>query len=259
MQTATVKKKRASVAKVLGPSASFDRIQSVVERLRLVKESMTYSQMEKACGIHATLLCRYVTGSTRPSREQAELIEKVLLRKSGMKDKLRSKMVIGANGYLDLFHLTGDPHALKWISAEVSSLFSGTKCDRVLTAASSGISLATAIAIQMKAPVVYATHDKAYGAGEYIEADLTSPNPSQVSTLYLPRNLAKKGDSILIVDDVATSGRTMSGLISLASKAGCKVSGVFVLASRSDGWKESIAKLLGTESKVSVLFDLEEN
>jgi adenine/guanine phosphoribosyltransferase-like PRPP-binding protein len=259
MQAASVRKKRVSPANRLGPSASFERIQSVVERLRLVKSSMTYSQMEKACGIHATLLCRYVTGSTRPSRQQAELIERSLLRKSGMKEKLRSKMVIGPNGYLDLFHLTGDPHALKWISAEVSSLFSGTRCDRILTAASSGITLATAIAIQMKVPVVYATDEKAYGAGEYLEADLISPNPSQVSTLYLPRNLIKKGESILIVDDVATSGRTMSGLVSLASKAGCRISGVFVLASRSNGWKENTMKHLGADSKVSVLFELEGN
>jgi adenine/guanine phosphoribosyltransferase-like PRPP-binding protein len=257
MQATTSGRRRASSANRLGPSASFDHIQSVVERLRLVKGAMTYSQMEGACGIHATLLCRYVTGSTRPSREQAELIERTLLRKSGMMERLRSKMLVGPKGYLDLFHLTCDPHALKWISAEVASLFSGTKCDRILTTAASGITLATAIAIQMKVPVVYAMHNKEYGVGEYLEADLYSPNPSQISTLYLPRNLTKKGESILIVDDVATSGRTMSGLISLVAEAGCKVSGVFVLASKSDGWKESVARLLGTDTKISVLFDLE--
>ncbi|MGI0090343.1 MAG: phosphoribosyltransferase family protein [Nitrososphaerales archaeon] len=236
--------------------ASFEYIQSVIDRLRIVKGGMTYSEMESSSGIHSTLLCRYVTVSTRPSREQSKLLERTLLRKSWFKEKLKERMVITNNGYLDLHQITSDPYALRWVSAEVTSEFSRMKCDRVLTAASSGIALATAVAIEMQVPVVYAAHTKSAGAVSYFEADLPSSNPSEISTLYLPTNLAAKGDSILIVDDVATSGRTMIGLITLVRKAGCRVSGVFVLSSRSDVWRERIFSLLDGDAKISVLFDL---
>lgn len=164
-------------------------------------------------------------------------------------------MTVTEDSYLDLHEITSDPNALKWISAEVASQFSTVKCDLVLTAASSGITLATAIALQMRRPVVYATHSKSAGANRYLEADLLSHNPSEISTLYVPRNQLKKGDKILIVDDVATSGRTLSGLASLVKSSGCSVCGIFVLVSRSDGWRQRIDSIVG-ETKVSVLYEL---
>ena len=152
------------------PTDSFNYVQSVVNRLRIVKGGMTYSEMEESSGIHSTLLCRYVTGSTRPSIEQSELLERTLLRKTWFRDKLKEKMTVTKNGYLDMHTVTSDPNALKWIAGEVVSRFSKSKCDRVLTAASSGISLATAIAIEMGTPVVHATHSKTSGVGRYYEA-----------------------------------------------------------------------------------------
>lgn len=237
------------------PVDSFEYIQSVLNRLRIVKGGMTYSQMEADSGIHSTLLCRYVTGNTRPSKEQAKVLEITLLRNAWFMMKLKEKMIVTQNGYLDLHQVTGDPNALKWISAEVSSQFADLKCDRIVTAATSGVPLATAIAIEMKLPVVYATHAKTSGAVSYYEADLSSRNPSEISTLYLSRNLVGKGDAVLIVDDVATSGRTISGLIDLLRESSCKLSGIFVLASRSNSWKERVLPSI-EGAKVSVLFDL---
>ena len=238
------------------PTNSFNYIQSVIYRLRVVKSGMTYYEMERISGIHSTLLCRYVTGSTRPSFEQSELLEKTLLRMTWFKDKLREKMTITKGGYLDTHPVTSDPNALKWIAGEAVSRFSKTDCDRVLTAASSGISLATAIALEMGIPVVHATQSKTSGFGRYLEADLHSRSPSEVSTLFIPGNQMNKGESVLIVDDVATSGRTLSGLITLANNADAVVSGVFVLASRSDLWKERISHLIPTDAKIVVLYEL---
>lgn len=238
------------------PTDSFDYVQSVLNRLRILKSGMTYSQMAKSSGIHSTLLCRYVTGSTRPSLEQTELMEETLLRKAWFRDKLREKMTVTENGYLDTHQATSDSSALKWIAGEVVSRFSRIRCDRVLTAASSGISLATAIAMDMGTPVVHATHSRTSGVRSYFEADLHSRSPSEVSTLYLPKNQMVKGDSVLIVDDVATSGRTLTGLVALVKKAGCEVCGIFVLASRSDAWKEKVAPLLDKNAKIVVLYEL---
>lgn len=256
MQTSGRKASSSTTNKRYASTMSFEYVQSVVERLRILKGSMTYSQMKASCGVHPTLLCRYVTGSTRPSREQAQLLEKTLLKKSSFREKLKQKMMVASNGYLDVHQVTGDPHALRWISAEVAIQFSKVKCDCVLTAAASGITLATAVAMQMQVPVIYATRVKSSGSVSYYEADLPLSNPSEVSTLYLPKNLIKKDGSVLIVDDVATSGRTLSGLISLAKAAGCSVKGIFALTSKSDIWKDRIAQALDKDAKISVMFDL---
>jgi adenine phosphoribosyltransferase len=237
---------------------SFEYVQSVLDRLRIIKDGMTYTEMENSSGVHSTLLCRYVTGSTRPSREQSQRLEKTLLRKSWFKHKLRGKMKLNEDGYLDLNPFTSDPNVLRWISAEAASDFSTMECDRILTAASSGISLATAMALEMRKPIVYATHSKTSGLGNYVEADLHSSNPSQVSTLYIPKNEMKKGDRVLIVDDVATSGRTLSGLISLAKNAGCGVCGIFVLCSKSDAWKRKVTPLLREDAKIVIMYELDE-
>jgi adenine phosphoribosyltransferase len=238
------------------PTDSFNYVQSVVNRLRIVKGGMTYSQMEECSGIHSTLLCRYVTGSTRPSLEQSELLERTLLRTTWFRDKLREKMTVTKGGYLDTHPVTSDPNALKWIAGEAVSRFSKIRCDRVLTAASSGISLATAIAMEMGTPIVHATQSKTAGTGRYLEADLHSRSPSEVSTLFLPGNQMNKGESVLIVDDVATSGRTLSGLITLVANADSDVSGIFVLASRSNAWKERISPMLPSDAKIVVLYEL---
>lgn len=237
------------------PVESFEYVQSVLDRLRIVKGGMTYAEMEVDSGVHSTLLCRYVTGNTRPSVEQAKLLERTLLKKTWFREKLKEKMMVTQNGYLDLHRVTGDPSALRWISAEVAAQFSDVRCDKIITAASSGIPLATAIAIEMQLPLAYTTYSKTSGAVLYYEVDLSSRNPSEISTLYLPSNLVAKGDSILIVDDVATSGRTMSGLIDLAKQASCILSGIFVLASRSNNWKERVSRAING-ARISVLFDL---
>ena len=89
--------------------------------------------------------------------------------------------------------VTSDPNALKWIAGEAVSRFSKTKCDRVLTAASSGISLATAIAIEMGKPVVHATHSKTSGARSYFEADLHSPEPVRGFNIVPSRKSNEQG------------------------------------------------------------------
>ncbi len=165
-------------------------------------------------------------------------------------------MKVRDDGYLDLNSVTSDPNILRWIAAEAASEFSKVRCDRGLTAATSGISLATAIALEMRQPIVYATHSKASGVRSYIEADLHSVNPAQVSTLYIARDEMKRGDNILIVDDVATTGRTLSGLILLVKRADCKVGGIFVLSSKSYSWKKRVSPLLEERSKVAVMYEL---
>jgi len=59
-----------------------------------------------------------------------------------------------------------------------------------------------------------------------------------------------------LVDDVATSGRTMVGLVNIVERAGCELVGIFVLVSTSNEWKERIKNFLKKRTKIYVMFDL---
>jgi len=57
-----------------------------------------------------------------------------------------------------------------------------------------------------------------------------------------------------VVDDVATTGRTMSALISLIRNAGCDPEGIVVLASRGTKWKERVSQMVSKDSPILVIF-----
>lgn len=231
-------------------------VQSVLDRLRILKNSMTYYEMSQKSGIDSTLLCRYITGRVRPSSSRCRLLEQKLLTDRSFQDKLRERIILKQNGYLDLHNLLCDPEVLRWISGVVSNQFEEVKVDKILTAASSGISLATSIALSMDASIAYATHTKSSGPGSYFESEIQSINPSEIFSLYLPVNWLKKGDRILLVDDVATSGRTMIGLLNIVNSARCEVVGIFVLVSTNDEWKDRIKTMVSERTKLYVMFDL---
>ncbi|MEM0116898.1 MAG: phosphoribosyltransferase family protein [Conexivisphaerales archaeon] len=234
----------------------YSYVQSVLDRLRVLKNTMSYAELSSKSGVDSTLLCRYVTGKVRPSLSRCILLEEKLLSTKDFQERLREKILIKQNGYLDLHELLCDSDALRWISGLVRSHFKNMKIDRVLTAASSGIALATSVALMTGASVVYATHTKTSGPGSYFESEIPSTNPSEIFSLYLPVSWLKKGDRILLVDDVATSGRTMVGLVNIVEKAGCELMGIFVLVSMANEWKAKIEQRFGREIKTFVLFDL---
>ncbi len=60
-------------------------------------------------------------------------------------------------------------------------------------------------------------------------------------------NLPQKGDSVVIVDDVISSGNTISKAVESLRELGCRVKAVMLF---SYGWDEQIAKNLDIEIKV---------
>ena len=49
--------------------------------------------------------------------------------------------------------------------------------------------------------------------------------------LYLPKTSLKKGDHLLVVDDMVRSGTTIEALARMAEKGKAKIVGVFAIAS----------------------------
>jgi len=58
--------------------------------------------------------------------------------------------------------------------------------------------------------------------------------------LYIPKGAIKRGDSVLIVDDIIRSGETQRALINLVTKSKAEVAGIFALIAVGEEWKKTI-------------------
>jgi adenine/guanine phosphoribosyltransferase-like PRPP-binding protein len=73
-------------------------------------------------------------------------------------------------------------------------------------------------------------------------------------TMYIPKEVIKKKDSVLIVDDMIKSGETQEALVNLVKKSKAEVSGVFSLIAIGEEWKKHLK--LGDDAPVEVVTHL---
>jgi len=103
------------------------------------------------------------------------------------------------------------------------------KIDKIVTMEAMGIPLATALSLRMKIPFVI-IRKRSYGLpGERVVEQKTGYSKSN---LYI--NGLIKGDSIIIVDDVLSTGGTLKAVLSALKKIGVAVKGIFIAVDKSD-------------------------
>lgn len=92
-------------------------------------------------------------------------------------------------------------------------------------------------------PVANAIAYTAYLKGESLEAFVVRKEPKKHGTMLWVEGEVKKGDKVLIVEDVITTGGSSKKAVQRAKKCGLKVVGVLTLIDRQEGGKEAIEKL----------------
>jgi adenine phosphoribosyltransferase len=197
-----------------------------VNVLRSVKRllGLTYKELSSLLGLPESVLSRYYTGDMLPSVETASEIVERLFAEYPL-DKILMKNLRVYETYVDLT-ATYSPDLWALYSIYIARRFAGLKVDKVLTAAVDGIPLAVAVAQRFEAPLVVAKQYKEPGA-KSLEVSYIKGN--RVVSLYVPQGLLAKGDSVLIIDDVVRSGKTIRALADLAEAAGSKVAAAAAL------------------------------
>ncbi len=76
--------------------------------------------------------------------------------------------------------------------------------------------------------------------GEHIEAFVVRKEPKKHGTMSWIEGEVKKGDKVLIVEDVITTGGSSKKAVERAKKCGLKVAGVLALIDRQEGGREVI-------------------
>ncbi|MBI2006035.1 MAG: orotate phosphoribosyltransferase [Nitrosopumilales archaeon] len=124
--------------------------------------------------------------------------------------------------YVDLRVVPSFPHQfrkmLKGLQALISDQIGYDNFDCLASVPTGGLVIASALAIETVKPLVYVrSQPKEHGTSKSIEGKI------------------KKDAKILMVDDVATTGASVSNAITLLKEAGAKITDVYVIVDRMEG------------------------
>ncbi|MCD6372129.1 MAG: adenine phosphoribosyltransferase [Thermococcus sp.] len=216
------------------------QLKSVQEKLRLVrilrllKKSHTYEELSKITGLPITVLNRYVRGKVLPSTERTRELLELLRPYVNIEEEVRKRIKFDEHGFFDNMPVLSDTALMSIIAEEVAVRYMDVNVDKVLTAATDGIPLAVHVARELNVDVVYAKKKKEVGVEKFYEVSYVPSASGSVTTLYLPQWALRKGEKVLIIDDVIRSGETQKALLEMCRQAGAKPVGMFFLVSVGD-------------------------
>ena len=216
------------------------QLKSVQEKLRLVrilrllKKSHTYEELSKITGLPITVLNRYVRGKVLPSTERTRELLELLRPYVNIEEEVRKRIKFDEHGFFDNMPVLSDTALMSIIAEEIAGRYMEVNVDKVLTAATDGIPLAVHVARELNVDVVYAKKKKEVGVEKFYEVSYVPSASGSVTTLYLPHWALRKGEKVLIVDDVIRSGETQKALLEMCRQAGAKPVGMFFLVSVGD-------------------------
>jgi uridine monophosphate synthetase len=127
--------------------------------------------------------------------------------------------------YIDLRRIITYPKLLEQIGAVYLPLLKGLKFDRIAGLPYAAIPIATAISLAGNYPMIYPRKEaKTYGTKADIEGEHHA------------------GETVIVIDDLATTGGSKFEAIEKLTGAGLVVKDVVVLVDRQSGAKESLAQ-----------------
>lgn len=165
-----------------------------------------------------------------------------LLRKS-----LHDAPVVNKDGYQYFVHPLTDgipfiePALLREIVAEIRGLADLREVDRIVTVEAMGIPLAVALSLDCGIPVSV-VRKRRYGFPD--EQEIGQTTGYSKGSLYV--NGLKRGDRILFVDDVISTGGTLGPLLSAFRDMGLVVQHIVIAVEKGNG-REQVEKEHGVK------------
>lgn len=211
-----------------------------IELLRTAKKQYTYRKLSEKTGLPITVLSRYAKGHVLPNAARARQLWRTLNKMVGLEVELHRLIEFNRDGYFDNTKIIGDYNILRQAAHFALATFAGKRVTKVLTAAVDGIPLATMVASNMGINLVIAKRGKEVGVPAFIEETYVLSDSGVTDTLYVPRDIIRKRDSVLIVDDTIKTGETQMALVNLVRKAKAETSGIFSLIAVGENWRKRL-------------------
>jgi len=224
-----------------------------VELLALLKKKYGYRKLSQLLGLPAPVISRYVNGRVLPSFSRSEKIIS-LFKEHVLTQLVSSALTKLNNGVYDVNNLITDTTVQRLIARVVFNEFSYVNVQKILTVATNGIPIAVHVANEFNTHLVIAKKSREVSSEDYVEHKIVRA-PTLVEYLYIPKRALKRGEHVLIVDDIVRTGATIYSLAGIAEKAGTRVVGVFVVASVGES-VENLRERLGVSYPIKSLINL---
>ncbi len=207
-----------------------------VEALKILKGRMRYSELSPTLGLPPTVLSRYVNGLVIPGLDVAKRIMSVF--RAELAREVESRIRRDDVGGVDVTDVTHDPLLLRNVVESQREWFSGLKVDHVMTMESDGIPVAYQFAEALGVRMAVVRKSKKLGIRDFIEARQVFESGAY-RYIYLPRKALRRGDYVLLVDDVIRTGTTIRAMSMLCELTRSNVAGVFSIV----GFRQALERL----------------
>ena len=144
-----------------------------------------------------------------------------------------------------------DPHMIEEIAEYILKITDIREVDTILTIEAMGIPVAIALSLKTGVPMTIVRKRPYFLEGE---VELSQSTGYSKGTLYI--NGLKRGDRVIIVDDVISTGGTLLALVKALKNIGVEVEDIISVIGRGDGYLK--LKELGVSPKILVTIDVGE-
>ena len=127
-----------------------------------------------------------------------------------------------------------DPALMNRLGVELSHRFAERKIDKIITAESSGIMIAQAIAGHCGVPFIYAKKKRPLTMREFYAAASYSFTKEESTTLYVAQEVLRPRERLLFADDFYAAGSTCKAIEQIIEQAGATLVGTAVIINKSD-------------------------
>jgi adenine phosphoribosyltransferase len=145
-----------------------------------------------------------------------------------------------------------DPYMVEEIAEYILKITDIKKVDTILTVEAMGIPVANALSLKTGIPLTIVRKRPYFLEGE---VELSQSTGYSKGALYI--NGLKRGDKIILVDDVISTGGTLLALVKALKTMGVEIKDVVSVIGRGDGYLK--LRELGIEPKILVTIDVGEN
>lgn len=159
------------------------------------------------------------------NKEKIELIELLETKEVVKFGKFTLSSGKESDYYVNMKNCITDPKILKTIAKIISSRITGEKIDKIAGPALGAVPIATAISLESEIPMLMIRKaKKGYGTSKLIEGTL------------------EEGDSVIVVEDVTTTGDSLLKAVKAIEENGGTVKKAVVIVDREEGAIENLEK-----------------
>ncbi|MCR5786493.1 MAG: xanthine phosphoribosyltransferase [Acholeplasmatales bacterium] len=180
-----------------------------------------------------------------------------------LEERVQKDAIVNEGNEVDvdsIFSQYVDVNLLDEMANEWAFRFRNLKLTKIVTIESSGIALATLLAIKLNVPVVIVKKTPEFEVDDAYTARIYSHQYHQSITAYIMKQNLCRDDKVVIIDDFLANGWAAEGMISMIEESGAKVvaMGVAVEKAQKAGGQKIRAKGIQLES-LSVITGVDES